>query len=624
MGLFNLKETQLILIKGLNYCLISILFLLFALLPSIEIEKLVNPTQTSKFIVFCYIICAIILICSLKFLIDGKFRFTWKKIDVLFIFLFIYITINRYYFQPIHGFSQNYYELIGLAILYYVLRYFVDFNNLKYILIAITIGSIIQALYGNLQLYGFFQTNNPRFKITGSFFNPGPYAGYLSSIFPIALGLYLFKDKNELGYIKYPEFFKSFTGIISLIAIAVILLALAASKSRAAWFAVIGGCLFILIYKNGWITILKLYFNTTFKQLALTIGIIFISIVTITGLYFLNKDSGNGRVLIWKTTMNMINDKPLTGNGFDQFKTNYMDYQANYFKHNLQSNESYLSDDVSFAFNEPIQFVSENGLIGAILFLVTMIFLFKSNDWGNPISIIAIAGLFSILLFSLFSYPSQILPIKLNAIFYSVLIVNTQKTKTFNSTILKFNRYWSGFFKIIITSTIFIYTFFICQYVQRLYKGFEVWQIALTLYQTDFIDSIDHYNMAYPLFNTDGEFLLNYGMVLSMANKPVQAIKILNKASIYKDNTFVQNTLGDSYKAVNEFKDAEISYYKAWYMCPNRFYPKYLLAKVYIQSHQNAKASSIAKELLQQKIKVNSPAIEEMLTEMKALLGKDK
>lgn len=31
-------------------------------------------------------------------------------------------------------------------------------------------------------------------KWTGSFFNPGPYAGFLVSVWPATLGMYLFKD----------------------------------------------------------------------------------------------------------------------------------------------------------------------------------------------------------------------------------------------------------------------------------------------------------------------------------------------------------------------------------------------------------------------------------------------
>ena len=46
---------------------------------------------------------------------------------------------------------------------------------------------IAEAFYGNLQLYGFYTSNNMLYRITGSFENPGPYAGFLAAILPLAV-----------------------------------------------------------------------------------------------------------------------------------------------------------------------------------------------------------------------------------------------------------------------------------------------------------------------------------------------------------------------------------------------------------------------------------------------------
>jgi hypothetical protein len=43
-----------------------------------------------------------------------------------------------------------------------------------------------------MQLYGFARSQHALFKITGSFFNPGPYSGWLATVFPAALGYALF------------------------------------------------------------------------------------------------------------------------------------------------------------------------------------------------------------------------------------------------------------------------------------------------------------------------------------------------------------------------------------------------------------------------------------------------
>ncbi len=54
------------------------------------------------------------------------------------------------------------------------------------------------------------------------------------------------------------------------------------------------------------------------------------------------------------------------------------------------------------------------------------------------------------------------------------------------------------------------------------------------------------------------------------------------------------------------------------------FYPKYLLAKLYNETNQQAKAVHTANELLQKDIKVNPMAVEEIKTEMQAIVDKMK
>ena len=55
-------------------------------------------------------------------------------------------------------------------------------------------------------------------------------------------------------------------------------------------------------------------------------------------------------------------------------------------------------------------------------------------------------------------------------------------------------------------------------------------------------------------------------------------------------------------------------------MNPSRFYPKYLLAKLYDESGQKEKAITTARELLDKEIKVESTAIEEIQEEMQKII----
>ena len=172
----------------------GILLFILVLTPQINNTDFVFSTITSKSICFFY--GCIILIGFYTIQLVGKetFSFSITKLDIALLFLVAYITLNRYFIQIIFGFSIRYLELIGLVIFYISLRK-LSLQKQSWLLLVITISGIIQALYGNLQLLGYYNSNHAVFKMTGSFFNPGPYAGFLISVWPIALGMYLHKEK---------------------------------------------------------------------------------------------------------------------------------------------------------------------------------------------------------------------------------------------------------------------------------------------------------------------------------------------------------------------------------------------------------------------------------------------
>ena len=62
----------------------------------------------------------------------------------------------------------------------------------------------IEAVWGLRQLYGYAVSNHSLYVLTGSFFNPGPYSGYLAMILPVCLHQWLTKrgeilcsDRND-------------------------------------------------------------------------------------------------------------------------------------------------------------------------------------------------------------------------------------------------------------------------------------------------------------------------------------------------------------------------------------------------------------------------------------------
>lgn len=113
-----------------------------------------------------------------------------------------------------------------------------------------------------------------------------------------------------------------------------------------------------------------------------TVGSGTLIIAILVGLYFVKKDSADGRILIWQCSAHMFADKPLLGYGIGGFQREYMLYQAEYFRNHPGSSFIMLADIVKHPFNEYLLFLVEKGLMGGLIlgFLFSILF-------GNTVKI---------------------------------------------------------------------------------------------------------------------------------------------------------------------------------------------------------------------------------------------
>jgi len=163
----------------------------------------------------------------------------------------------------------------------------------------------------------------------------------------------------------------------------------------------------------------------------------------------------------------------------------------------------------------------------------------------------------------------------------------------------------------------------ISERLYRINEAYTQWYNALFSYNMrDYDSSIKGYEKIYPILKHNGTFLINYGKALSMAGQDEDAIRILESSKLFLNNTILYTTLGDSYKAKGQNEKAEAAYKYASQMVPSRFYPKYLLAKLYDETGQHEKAVVTANELLTKEVKIESKAIDEIKEEMGKIIKK--
>lgn len=593
-----------------DWAIIALLVILFCLLPSVSSNELIQGTMSGKMFFFLYVILIGGILIALKFITKSSFCVSFSYIDGILFLWIAYILINGW-FQHI-PLSNRLLELSGLVVLYILLRQ-IEPSKFGIILIAMVLGCIIQSVYGNLQLWGYTPSNHSLFKMTGSFFNPGPFGGYLASVFPIMIGGLLFNKKyllplGEIGNL-----------IILWVGVSLVLLTLVAADSRAAWLSIALSSMVLLVKRYSIIQLFRT--GTSIKRNVLLLSLFVLVGVCFIGLMKPNDKSANGRLLIWKVSSGLFMQHPLIGVGFDRFKTFYMDEQADYFKNTLNSSEAMVAGDTNYCFNEFIQHAVENGVIGLFFMagVLVCICAATSNLFNNELWI-AKAGITGIIVFAFFSYPAQILPIKTGLVCYLAYIADcTEKKK------VGFPKKDEYVFKPILAIFAVGVIFIGCTSLPAYYIACKNWNSAYQFTQLkDYTASMNASTKAWPLLRYNGDFLTHYGKTLTMAGEYKQAVEVLNQAVSFYPNIIVYTALGDNYKILGRIEDAERAYLKAWYMNPSRFYPKYLLAKLYDETNQSEKAITVAKELLDKEVKIESTAVREIQTEMKNILKKHK
>ena len=636
----------------------ALFYLLF--LPFIYSDELYNGVISAKQIWF-YEAMALLMISYAIFLIFNYklVSFNLNLIDIALFFFYIYYLIRATttsYISLWH--NQRFLNWTLCIILYIILKnvikneIFIKRKNIEYksnknifyksyiFLNLISIKSFIihfliltalgQSILGILQLYGYFSSFNSYFKITGTFFNPAPYAFYLAIILPIAINNLIVKLsflKNKNKKIKVNYIIDSISKYLSFITVFTILLILPLTLIRAAWACAIVG---ILIVSWPWLKkhtrILSMYkiIKSTFKYKIITVMIaILILIMIVIGMYQLKKSSTIGKLLIWEISIGKICEKPIFGYGIGRFEAEYNNWQADYFKRHtdkIEGLEGMVAGNTKYAFNEFIELTTETGILGLLMFLFIIGVIFYSINQKRNKKLKVLNNfylinslVFSILILMSISYIFYSLPTLV--LFFILLILVSISTKT----IWRF--YFTSLFKTIILILLFGGSLSLAVYSKNLRKGYYYWDEANKLYNTkSYYESCQSFFKVYNQFQTNGEFLQQYGKALYMNGNYTKSFNEITKATFLISNDILYCTLGDIYKLFKQYDKAELSYIFASNMNPNKQYELFLLTMLYKENNDIEKMVLMAKRILKKKTKIQSHANEEIKREMLQIL----
>lgn len=621
--------------KNIFYLL---LLLPLLVIPFVYSNNLYNGIISAKQLWF-YGAMAVVMLGTVASLVFTKSSdsFALNSIDRLVLIFYSYLalrTITTPQISLLHNSRFINYTLC--FILYFVIKLFIarttkpesdqtnltsrnsiDFSGiLVFVLILSGLG---QAVWGLLQLYGIISGFSTYFKITGSFYNPAPFALYLAVIFPLALGNILFRDKQNKNIVSLLNYYASIATFTA------ILLVLPATMIRAAWIAAIVGSIVVLNYKYGFIEIIKRILNTRIQKIVVFVAALATITVTVSGLFYLKKESTTGKLFIWEVTLNKAMEKPLFGYGVGRFEAEYNNWQADYFKSHpsdMDTAKGMAVGSTKYAFNEFLEILAEQGMIGLILFIALIVFTIKSFPKEHRLSETVIPAFVALLVCAFISFPLYSLPTFI--LFFILLAVlssqikrnqlkqNTAKAFLMNKTIIVLATV------LLIPLTIVLFLF---AYNQS--KAYSIWHGASYLYQMEEYSMTDScLSTIYAPLQHSGTFLQYYGKVLNQDKKFNQSIQLLNKAKLLTSDDVLYTTLGDNYMGLKKYIEAEKAYKQALFTAPNKLYPRYKLANYYDRTGQKTAALAMAQNIINRKMKVESRATDEMVLAMKELINR--
>ncbi|GHT65358.1 hypothetical protein AGMMS50239_24940 [Bacteroidia bacterium] len=565
-----------------------------------------------------------------------KSRFRFSVLDLLLLLFAGSIYLSALVFNDAAENTTKLTVLALLLVLYFCLRIIAGAlraTPLRRVLCGfIVITGLVEAVWGLLQLYGFTASQHYLFKTTGSFFNPGPFAGYLAVTFPLALHYWVQGKRLKVQGKTLSSFaFYLLPCTLCLLTCIAILLVLPAAMSRASWLAVIAGSA-VVLYKdyNKYITV---FFNrtkpkvpfreTTFgvsqfrgRGLVMLIAILLLFAAS-TGLYYLKKNSADGRLLMWKTALRTATEHPL-GVGLGHFPDAYGETQAAYFASGRASEtEELVAGSPEYGFNEYLQIAVESGVTGLLLFLAMIVLAIRNYLKNKQYGLLG--SLIALLVFACFSYPFSVLPFPVVLCFLlaAAQVKTTEDTEGTekNETRCPLCPLW-----LILFSTL---SFFIIAKQYPVYKAYRQWKHAQYFYHSGlYRDAGEEYARLYPYLNDRINFLFEYGRSLSNTGQYEEGNKVLHRAAQISCDPMLYSIMGKNYQAMKDYRQAETCFIRAARIVPNRLYPWYLLTKLYDEMGLPDKVRETAAVVLTKEPKVQSQAIKEMREEVKKLKTK--
>lgn len=478
---------------------------------------------------------------------------------------------------------------------YFVLRLFFNFYcpSARMLILCLLLFCGYEAILGAFQLMN-GGSNHMLFLITGTFYNPGPYSAYLvlgtvillSMLHSESHGMYLL----AFGKVKTIYFYYAL--------LILTLLVLPATWSRSAFVALVVMCLWI--------------YRDKYKRYRYYLwGVI---VVVVIGLYFVKKGSADGRLFIWLSSLTSWLHSPWIGTGIGSFFHAEAEGTSELFASSGYMPLFHSADITNFMCNDYLKILLEQGAVGALLCaLAAITMIVKLYRHCKPLCY----GVAALLIFSMTSYPFDLLPYKL----IGVLIAAWGNSLDYGFLSLKqgirrgLQLGWKHC--LVMSGMIILGCMFLKAEMEKRIEAEQSYQLFSNTGHEAFIN--DYYELL-PLEHDNSSFLFDFGKLLRTFGKYNDSNAMFLKGTLVSNDPMFYILIGNNYKDLQFYDLSEKAYQKAYSIMPNRLYPLYQLMNLYHETGKRAESRRMARKIVDFQEKVPSPATGEMKEKARKML----
>ena len=525
--------------------------------------------------------------------------------------------VGRVCFGAEYPCGTEWLQAMEIVVLYVVLR--MVLHNTKIPAWGLCAGIVLFACYEAMIGAGQLISGNGRhhiFVLTGTFQNPGPYSAYLMIAGSIVLcrvpftiyhlqahfphlfsGIYhlslanrwarrFWKNERMKSIVKETVYYS-----LSVIAFLPLLI-LPATWSRAA-FVGMGVCALWIFKKRYW------RFRWYVWGALVAVAVAF---------YFIKRGSADGRSLIWMASLTTWMHDMWLGVGVGGFRHACAEGIAEMWNANHDSAKFASAGVTDYAYNAMVKILVEQGLVGALLWItITLLAMWRLYK----LSVSLFMGMLSLLVFSMFSYPFELLPYRIIA----VMVFAWSESRDKSTLCLHLNKIICTFVSII---TIAFSWFLKTEITERIEHDKDATLFA-GMRNSAFLS--DYYELL-PYETDNPQYLFDFAKTLREETRYEDSNAILRMGTQVSADPMFYIIMGNNYRDEQLYDLAKETYEKAYSIMPNRLYPMYLLMMMYADKGDEALANDMAKRVRHSYVKIESNATKQMQEKADSILGK--